>query len=245
MGSAEPVRKQTFYLLRRSYVAIRQEAAEIEPGPDLAKFVDALHVSPELRAWIKRTKRVDLSGLTFLRLLTTDDIITVPEFRQAYRARNVADIPFGFPEPKYSEKDRTRNPQKYERQEKAFLKSLREYLAAKPTSVEGMDMYLAPLNPGNDWSRLEREWKDRVERRVGQLAEARYLVARVDTDLDGNAAITGVAPGRYWLSNLNNYAQVGDVRLAWDVPLDVLPGRRTVLELSNVNSLPPPTAAHE
>lgn len=239
IGSAEPVRKQTFYLLRKSYSAIRQEAAELEPGPDLDKFVESLHLSPEMRAWMKRTRLLEFSGLEFFRQLSSDDIITVPEFRQAYRARNVGDIPLGFPEPKYSEKDRTRKTAKYERQEKEFLKALRRYLDANPQSIEGLDTYLTQVNPGNQWHRLEKEWQERVERRLRQLAETRYLAARVDTDLDGNARLSGISPGRYWLSNLNNYAAVGDLRLAWDLSLDVLPGRLTLLELSNVNAVPP------
>lgn len=239
IGSAEPIRRQTFYLLRKSYAAIHQEAAALEPGPDLEKFVDSLSLSPELRAWMKRTHRVELSGLDFVRMLSPEDIIGVPEFRQAYRARNVADVPLGFPEPKYSERDKTRNPKKYERQEKEFLSKLRHYLDTHQQSVEGIDIYLVAVNRGNDWARLEKEWQERVERRLRQLTETRYLAARVETDLDGNAKIAGVAPGRYWLSNLNNYAQVGDARLAWDVALDVLAGRLTLLELSNANALPP------
>lgn len=239
IGNAEPVRKQTFYLLRKAYTSIRQEAAELEPKPDLEKYVDSLSVSPELRAWIKRTKRVDLSGADFLRELKPDDVIRVPEFRLAYRTRNSENVPLGFPESKFSEKDRVKNPKKYEQQEQAFLKALREYLTTHPDSIEGIDNYLASLDTGSRWARLMKEWQDRADWRARQLAETRYLVARVETDLEGNAQITGVAPGHYWICSLNNYAQVGDVRLAWDLPLEVLPGRRTLLELSNVNALPP------
>lgn len=244
IGNAEPVRKQTFYLLLKSYAGIRQEAAESEPGPDLDKYVETSQVSAELRAWMKRAKRVELSGPEFQRALKPDDIMGVPEFRSAYRTRNMGDVPFGFPEPKYKEKDRVKNPKKFAQQEQAYLKALRQYLDVHPQSVEGIENHLAALDTAVGWARLMREWQNRVDWRARQLAESRYLAARMETDLEGNARLSGLAPGRYWISSLNNYAQVGDVRLAWDLPLDVLPDRPTFLELSNVNAIAPSTARH-
>ena len=244
IGNAEPVRKQTFYLLRKSYAGIRQEAAETEPGPNLDKYVDTLTVSPELRAWMKRAKRIDLSGPEFLRALKADDIINVPEFRLAYCARNATEVRMGFPEPKYSEKDRVKNPKKFEQQEQAYLKALRQYMDTHPGSIEGIENYLTEIDAGMGWARLLREWQNRVDWHARQLAETRYLTARIETDLEGNTRLSGVTPGHYWISSLNNYVQVGDVRLAWDLPLDVLPGRATYLELSNVNAIAPSTARH-
>ena len=105
-GQPEPVRQMTFYLLRKSLDEIRAEAAQLEPAPDLDKFVDGLTVSPALKAWMKKHRSVQLSGSDFTKSLTADEILDVHEFLDAYMSRNVGFKGVGFPEPKFKEKDR-------------------------------------------------------------------------------------------------------------------------------------------
>ena len=57
-----------------------------------------------------------------------------------------------------------------------------------------------------------------------------------DTDLDGRGLVSGLAPGNYWISSLNLDAAAGDMRLRWDVPVVIQPGKTTRVELLNLNS---------
>jgi hypothetical protein len=97
-------------------------------------------------------------------------------------------------------------------------------------------MELDEVNPARKWARTQSEQK----RRVGQLAPAeaqtKYFVAKVDTDLDGHATISGIPAGSYWISSLGLYAASGDVRLHWDVPVTVEAGRTTRINLTNLNA---------
>ena len=43
-GRAEPAREFMLYLLRKSFADIQREAEEIEPRPDMDKFIDGLDV---------------------------------------------------------------------------------------------------------------------------------------------------------------------------------------------------------
>src|SRR5258708_30329793 len=78
-GRPEPVRQLTFYLLRKSLDDIRQEALQLEPPPDLDKFIDGLAVSPKLKAWMKKNHTVQLAGTDFAKSLTADDVVDIPE----------------------------------------------------------------------------------------------------------------------------------------------------------------------
>ena len=98
-GQPEPVRQLTFYLLRKSLEDIRAEALQTAPIPDLDKFIDGLGVSGELKAWMKKHRTVQLSGEAFIKSLTPDDIVDVPEFFKAYMAHNEAFRGLSFPEP--------------------------------------------------------------------------------------------------------------------------------------------------
>ncbi len=89
-GRAEPVMRLSVSLLRKSFAEIQKEAEQSEEKTDLGKFVDALSVSKELKAWMKRTRSVELSGEEFYKRITTKDIFDVPEFSAAYMARFVA-----------------------------------------------------------------------------------------------------------------------------------------------------------
>ncbi len=238
-GRAEPVRGLPFYLLRKSYAEIRKEVDATEAKPDLDAFIDRLQVSKELKAWMRRAHSVSLSGEQFTHRLKVDDIMNVPEFFNAYLERNVGDRSVGFPQPKYRPSDAQRDPQKYEKQKQEYLDAVRKFLAANPQSADGIDLGLTEIDPSHDWEQLEAQRLPAIHRRALELAESRYLAARTETDLDGNGAIRGVAPGNYWLSTLDIDATIGDVRLRWDTPVRVRAGQTTRAELSNINATEP------
>jgi hypothetical protein len=58
----------------------------------------------------------------------------------------------------------------------------------------------------------------------------------VDTDLEGHALVSGLAPGNYWISSLNLDANAGDLRVHWDVPVKIEAGQTLRIELSNLNT---------
>lgn len=236
-GRAEPIRGLPFYLLRKSFTDAEKEADASEPKPDLNRFVDGLSVSKELKAWMKRTKTVELSGGSLSDHMTTDDIFNVPEFFTAYLARNAGDTGVGFPAPKYRERDKQRDPQKYEKVRQDYLVAIRKFLEDNPQSRDGMEIELAPINPSQRWAQEQAERRERIHRLGLELAQTHYLVAQTETDLDGRGAFAGVSPGRYWLSTLEVEAEVGDVHLRWDTPVEVRAGEITRIELSNVNSV--------
>jgi len=236
-GRPEKVMKQHFYLLRASLADIEKQAREQVAPPDLDAFVDSLDASDPLKAWIKREKKPNLHGPDFLRSLTVDDVMDVPEFKDAYVTRNLIMVGLGFPRhPKATEKEK--NPQKYEESVKRYWDGVRAYLQAHPESKDQMDDHLVDINPGPAW-RAQTEAHDReVRRRIEQLALTRYLSGRAETDYDGLARISGLAPGRYWLTNLWTEVRAGDLHLRWEVPLELRPGQALFLELSNANSSP-------
>jgi protocatechuate 3,4-dioxygenase beta subunit len=69
------------------------------------------------------------------------------------------------------------------------------------------------------------------------VAQSKYLAARVDTDLDGRTTIRGITPGTYWLSSVGVDAASGDRHIHWDVPVTIQAGQTTQLKLSNVNGI--------
>lgn len=235
---AEPVRQLTFYLLRKSFREIQKEAEQTEPKPDLEQFIAGLAVSPELKAWMKKQHSVELAGSDFIRRLKASDILEVPEFSEAYLKRNAGDAGIGFPAPKYRESDRQKNPQKYEKQRQEYRETLRRFIESSPQSVDGIDVHLDALNPGQRWVQVESDVRRRIRSRSLQLAQTQYLQMKTDTDLDGQARLVGIPPGEYWLSTLETEGVAGDTHLRWDTPVVVRAGQTTRLELSNLNSLP-------
>jgi len=236
-GRPEKVMKQHFYLLRASLADIEKKAREEVTPPDLDAFADKLDVSDELKAWIKRTKRTDLHGAEFTRSLTVDDVMDVPEFKTAYVTRNLIMVGVGFPRaPKVTDKEK--NAQKYEESLKRYWDGVRTYLMTYPESKDQMDDHLVETNPGSAWRAREEAQAQEVRRKMEQLIYARYLAARAETDYEGLARISGLAPGRYWLTNLWTEARAGDVKLRWEVPFELRAGQSLYLELSNANSLP-------
>jgi len=242
-GRPEPVRQLTFYLLRKSLEEVRTEAAQLEPLPDLDKFVDGLAVSPELKAWMKKHHTVQLSGTDFTKGLTPDEILGVPEFSTAYMSHNIGYKGIGFPDPKFKEKDRDSNPEKYKQQKDEYDVALRKYIKAMPESVSGIDIDLNDINPSPKWEHILNSQRQRLDDRTFQLAQERYLAAKTDTDLDGNGSFSNVAPGRYWIGMIGVQAISGDVHLRWDLPVTVKPGETTRVELNNLNATRPYSAA--
>lgn len=236
-GRAEPVMRLSVSLLRKSFADIQKEAEQSEAKTDLDKFVDALSVSNELKAWIKRTRRVELSGSEFASRVTTDDLFAVPEFFEAYMARNAGDATVGFPVSKAKNRDRSENPARYEKAQKDYREALRKFIEANPHTRDGMEVELVAINPGPRWAAQEGERKKRVRERALELTETTYTAAKTETDLHGAGAFVNVPPGNYWLSTLEGEATVGDARLRWDVPVPVGAGRTTRVTLTNANAV--------
>lgn len=238
-GNAEPVRGFSFYLLSKSFQDIQKEADAAEPAPDFDAFIDKLEVSKQLKEWMKRTHSVQLSGEDFTRNLKADDIMKVPEFFSAYLNRNAGDRTVDFPKPKFHEKDRERDPEKYEKLRQQYIENIRKYLTANPQTADGIELDLAEIDPRTKWEKLKADRLPEIRHRTLNLAETKYLVARGETDLEGHAVLRGIPPGEYWLSTLEVEAAVGDARVRWDTPVSVSAGELTRLELSESNAVEP------
>lgn len=238
-GLAEPVRGLPLYLLTKSYADIRQEAGAGVPKLDINPYIDSLTVSKELKAWMKQHHSVSLSGEDFIHGLTSNDILGIPEFRNAYLNRNAGDKAGGFPSPKYKESDRTRNPEKYNRAVNDYEAAIRKYLATNPDSKDGMDIELESIDPGHRWQQKVDAREPEIRRLTLDLAQSKYSLAQTVTDDYGHAGFANVSSGTYWLSSLGIDAQVGDTREAWDTPVTVSAGAPTEIVLSNFNAAPP------
>ena len=242
-GVAEPVRGLPFYLLRKSFAAIQQEAAESQPKPDLDKFIDSLTVSNELKAWMKKHHTVRITGEEFAKSLTAQEILTVPEFWKAYDQLNIGDKEFGFPVAKYNDRESARKPEKYQRDVDEFHERIVKYIGDHPESKDGMDAELQSIDPNPRWMEQVTARRSGIRRMALDLAQSRYLVAQTQSDLNGRAQFSNIAPGNYWITCLSIDAEVGDTRAKWDVPVTVRAGAVTQLLLSNYNSVPPANAA--
>jgi hypothetical protein len=236
-GVDEPVRSFPFYLLRKSYAEIETEAAAAMPGSDLDSFIDTLEVSKELKAWLKKTHWMNLSGEDFVKKLKPDDIMGVPEFFTAYTTRASTDASLSFPTQKYKLEDKVKDPEKYDRLKKAYYDSVRAFLVAHPKSTEGMDMELEEVNPGHKWDNFRSKDQADLQRQTSELALGSYLAARATTDVDGNGYMRAIPAGTYYLSSLNIPAEAGETRETWDVPVTVSIGHTTYVALSGINSV--------
>lgn len=239
-GRAEPGLRIPVYLLRKSFADIRKEAEATEPESDQTTFIDTLEVSDGLKAWMKRTKMIQLSGPEFVRKITPDDIFNVPEFLDAYLARNISDVVVGFPKPKYKESEKETNPQKYQRERQEYLDKVRKFLEPNRYTIEGIEVHLTEINAAQLWGRKLAERKQRIARKEMELAQLRYLAAQAETDMNGRVALVNVPAGEYWLSTLYGEAIAGDVRLRWDAPVEVRAGTAARIELNNLNAVAPP-----
>jgi hypothetical protein len=238
-GLEEPVRGFPVFLLSRSYEGICKDVSASEPPPDMDAFIAKLDVSPELKGWMKRNHWVTLSGEDFIHKLKVPDVMGVPEFYKAYRERNAGDESTSFPAPKFKAADQQKDPAKYARLVDAYTEAIRTYMEQHPESIDGIDATLNDVDPSPKWNELEGKHKTAVRQRGLNLAQSKYLVARTQTDLQGQGFLRGVPAGTYWLSSLDVAAEVGDARPKWDVPVTVHAGKTEEVALSNANALPP------
>jgi hypothetical protein len=236
-GRPEPVRQLTFYLLRKDLEDIRQEALQLEPPPDLDKFVDSLAVSPKLKDWMKKNRTVHLGGTNLAKSLSADEVVDIPEFYNAYMLRNSGYEGTGFPKPKFKLKDEISNPEKFIEVKAEYKEAVRKYIATAPESVQGIETELIPVDPSVKWEQIADEQRGQLEKHTLDLAQNRYLAAQTDTNLDGRGRFTGLAPGNYWINMLGVQAISGDVHLRWDFPVTVRAGESTHVELSNLNAV--------
>src|SRR5215472_8948650 len=239
-GVEEPVRGFPFYLLRKSFEDIEKEVAAAYPKPDMEAFIDSLTgVSKELRAWMKKNHWVQLDGEDFVKKLDVDDVMNVPEFFDAYVERMSGDQTVNFPSPKYKPAQLKKDPDKYNRLKEEYNQDVRQFLTKNPKSTAGMDLNLEDIDPFTQWTQLQARSEPDIRRRMEELAESKYLVARAQTNVEGQGVLQRVPPGHYWLSSLEVAAAVGDAHLRWDTPVSVRSGQPTYITLSNVNAIQP------
>ena len=242
-GLEEPVRGFPFFLLSKSFGDINTEAEAAFPKPDMNAFIDKLGVSKELKAWMKKNHWVALSGEDFIHKLNVEDVMGVPEFYNAYLQRNADYQVPNFPKPKFKPEDKVKDPAKYAKLSAAYREAIRRYMEQNPESMDGIDLNLSDIDPSQKWNALETRRPPEVHHRVLELAQSKYLVARSETNLQGQGSLRNIPPGKYWLSTLDVAADVGDARPRWDVPVTVQPGEATHISLSNVNAVQPPVAS--
>lgn len=238
-GLEEPVRGFPFFLLSKSFEGVSKEAAKLYPKPDLNAFVGQLDESKELKAWMKKNQWVRLTGEEFVNKLTVDDIMNVPEFFDAYVQRNAGDQTIVFPTPKYKPSDKRKDLAKFNRAVADYHLAVRHFLTDNPKSTAGMDLNLEELDPSNKWDQLQAKSLPEIHRQTLALAQSKYLVARTETNLEGQGFLRGIPPGNYWLSTLDTPAAVGDAHPRWDTPVAVRANETTRVALSNANVVPP------
>jgi hypothetical protein len=232
----EPVRQFTFYILTKSYMEIVKEVEEKDAIPPREEFIEGLKLSPELRTWLKNHDVMDLTLPDIDKAMTPDDIIHVPEFLLAYQRSNSGGVTSGIPKPKYADADKTGNPERYEKQVSEYHTALKKFIQAHPESVSGVELELDGVNPQRKWATIQNERRKRVQRAAPDIAQTKFLAATADTDLDGRGTVLSLAPGNYWITTLNLDAAAGDMRLRWDVPVVIQPGKTARVELLNLNS---------
>lgn len=235
----EPVRQFTLYVLTKSYADVVKEVSAGDPVPTREEFIDKLKCSPELKKWLKDHDVMDLTALDLDKVFTTDDIMNVPEFFDAYQRSNSGGVTAGLPKPKYKESEKDSNPEKYLKQREEYLAATRKFIDAHPSTVQGMETELAGVNPKLQWDRIQSDHKRKVAQLGPDTAQLKYLAGKADTDLDGRALVTGLAAGNYWVSSLGMDATSGDRRLVWDVPVAVQAGQTSHVELNNLNGTDP------
>jgi hypothetical protein len=240
-GIEEPVRGFPFYLLSKSFEEIAKEANATDPKPDMDAFIKKLDstYSPELKAWMTKSQCVSFAGEDFIKKLTPTDVLEVPEFRKAYMDRNAGDQSADFPKPKVKPADQAKHPEKFDKLSAEYVETVKHYIEQHPQSVDGIDLNLAEIDPGPKWDDLLGKRVPEIHRRMLDLAQSKYLVARTETDLQGQGFLRGIPAGTYWISTLDVVANVGDVRPRWDVPVAIKTGETKYVALSNGNSVQP------
>jgi len=232
----EPVRNFTFYVLTKSFEDIKHEIEEKNAAPDREKFIATLKLSPELKDWLKAHDELDLTMPGMDKLLTPENILGVPEFLLAYQRSNSGGVTSGIPKPKYRDADKTERPERYEKEHQEYLTALKKFIQSHPETVAGIELELDGINPGRKWAEAQNSYKKRVRQQAPMQAQTKYLVLRVDTNLEGVARVARLPVGKYWVSTLDLEAGAGDSRLIWDVPVTIQAGQTTRIELTNLNS---------
>jgi hypothetical protein len=232
----EPVRQFMFYLLTKSYADIAKEVEGGDVVPPRDGFIDGLKVSKELKTWLKAHETLDLTIPELDKMLTPDDILHTPEFLAAYQQANSGGVTSGMPKPKFKEADKTDHPEKYEKDKQAYYTALKKFIQANPSTISGVELELDAVNPQKKWALITSNQKRRVQKLAPEIAQTKYLAAKVETDLEGHAFIRELAPGNYWISSLNLDANVGDARVRWDVPVAIQAGQAFRIELTNLNA---------
>ncbi len=231
----EPVRQFTLYILTKSYADIVKEVEGGDVLPTREAFIDNLKCTPQLKKWLKAHDEMDLTMPDFDKLVTPVEIMEVPEFLAAYQRSNSGGVTTGMPIPKFREADREANPEKYAKLREDYIKALKKFVETHPSTVSGMELELAGVNPKMQWDKIHADHKKRLLQLAPDTAQTKYLVTKAETDMDGRVTYSGLAPGTYWVSTLNMDAASGDRRLNWDVPAKVQAGQTTRIDLSNVN----------
>ena len=232
----EPVRQFMFYILTKSYADIAKEVEGGDVIPPRDEFIEGLKVSKELKIWLKAHETLDLTIPEMDKMLTPDDILHTPEFLAAYQQANSGGVTSGMPKPKFKEADKTEHPEKYEKDKQAYYAALKKFIQANPSTVSGVELELDAVNPQKKWVLITSNQKRRVQKLAPEIAQTKYLAAKVETDLEGHAFIRELAPGNYWISSLNLDANVGDARVRWDVPVAIEAGQAFRIELTNLNA---------
>lgn len=232
----EPVRQFTFYILTKSYAEIAKEEEARDMLPSRGEFIDAQKISPELKTWLKDHEIMDLTEPDIDRKISPDDIIHVPEFLTAYQHSNSGGVTRGLPKAKYTDAEKEKDPEKYEKHKQEYFTSLKKFVQANPATVAGIELELDAVNPQRKWVKLQSAHRKRVLRLAPEVAQDKYLAGKADTDLDGRGSVSGLPAGKYWISTLNLDANAGDTRLAWDVPMTVQAGQTTRMQLTNLNA---------
>ncbi len=220
-----------------------KEVEAADPQPSKEQFIEKLKVSQELKDWMKKHDVMDLTQLDFDKLVTPDEIMSVPEFLAAYQRSNSGGVTSGLPTPKFKEADKEANPEKYEKAKQDYFTSLKKFMTAHPATINGMELELAAVSPKLAWDKMLVDHKRRVAQLSPDTAQSKYLAGRVDTDLDGHASLGGLKPGEYWVSSLGIDAAAGDRHLHWDVRTVIQAGQTTRVTLSNVNGVDANTPA--
>jgi hypothetical protein len=186
---------------------------------------------------MKKNKRVHLAGEDFIKLITPDDMVTVPEFYKDYLDRVQGDQTLVLPKAKYKAQDKDKDPTEYEELVAEYKQQIKEFYIANPTSSEGLDLGLEEIDPGHKWDVLVTKNKGALDRETTMLAEGKYLAGRAQTDLDGRGYFRGIPAGNYWLSTLDVDALAGEARDRWDAQVAVAAGRESYISLSNINAV--------
>jgi hypothetical protein len=180
---------------------------------------------------------MDLTQLDVDKLVTSEDIISIPEFLTAYQRSNSGGVTVGLPSPKFRESDKEANPEKFEKQRQDYMIAMKKFMDAHPGTISGMELELGAVNPKLAWDKLQYDHKNRVAQLAPEIAQSKFLVGKADTDLDGRALINGLAPVNYWISSLGMDAAEGDRHLRWDVPTSIQASQTTRVNLTNFNAI--------